>query len=118
MAIVKGDIYRCLGWNVQGDIGPLTLYTSKRRGLVYFPKSPPDKPASYAQLVQRNRFRLAALAWTKCTPDQRATWSHAALAARVQATGWNLFTYYQLTRNAPPIHTIERLSGETLLPVE
>ena len=53
------SILRYLGFNTQGDLGPWTFYTSKRKGLVFFAKAPPLEPPSLMQNHKRNKFRLA-----------------------------------------------------------
>jgi len=62
-------------------------------------------------------FRYAAMAWRGLTPELRARWQLAATRAHLKITGYNLWTYYQVTQDLAPIHTIERLSGLQLIPV-
>lgn len=104
-----------MGLSQTGDLGPFTIYTDKRRQPVWFLKAPPTKTPSALQLHNRNRFRNAANAWRHLTPATRALWAEAAHKARLFASGYNVFIYWQLRRDAPPIHTIERLSGITLI---
>lgn len=110
-------LLRFLGMRPTGDLGPLTIYTSKRNKMVAFPKAPPEKPASLFQRAQRNRFRVVGRLWQTLTKDQRDEWQAAATAARLYCTGFNLFLYYTITRDEAAILTIERQTGRTLLPI-
>lgn len=111
------DILRFLGFNTQGDLGPYTFYTSKRKGLVFFQKSPPLEPPSLAQIHQRNKFRITGFIWQALAAEQRATWLKAAHLADLQITGYNLFTYYVLTEDVAAIETVERLARVDLIPL-
>ena len=110
-------ILRFLGFNTQGDLGPWTFYTSTSKGLVFYLKTPPDKPASYLQLHQRNQMRAAAVVWQTISQDLRDRWETAAKRAHLRITGYNLFTYFQFTRDEETINTIERLANLELLPI-
>ena len=112
------DLLRYLGFNTQGDLGPWTFYTSKRKGLVFFQKAPPLEPPSRKQIHQRNKFRLAGMVWRSLTDDQRSSWSRAAVAARLQITGYNLFVYYITTGDSAAIQTIEHQSRQDLIPLQ
>jgi len=105
-----------LGLSQTGDLGPFTIYTSKRRKPVWFTKSPPTKPPSRLQSHQRNLFRMAAKAWQQQSPSTRAKWMLAARRAKLYVNGYTLFVYYQLKRDRPAIATIERLTNLQLLP--
>lgn len=110
-------LLRFLGMRPTGDLGPLTIYTNKRGRMVAFPKAPPLKPASMFQNAQRNRFRAVGRLWQTLTQDQRNEWQEAADAAGLYCTGFNLFLYYEITRDEASITTIERQTGRTLLPI-
>jgi len=105
-----------MGYNVQGDVGPMTLYTTRRGRVVVFDKSPPLTPASYAQLVNRNKWRLIAIAWRSLTPQQRADWELATRSPRLTLTGYNLWVWYNTVGDNATLATIERQSGVTLTP--
>ncbi len=111
-------ILKFLGFNATGDLGPYTFYTSKRKGLVWFERSPPKEPPSPLQVHQRNKFRLTAYIWRNLSPSMRANWNTSQYLANLAVTGYNLFTYYILTLDADTIHTVERHSGLVLLPLE
>lgn len=105
-----------MGWNAQGDLGGLTFYTSARKRLVFFPKSPPLSPPSTLQLMQRDKFRLVATLWRKLAPGQRAAWNAAQHAAHLGVTGYDLFVHYILRSDEALIRTIEQQTGLTLIP--
>jgi len=111
---LSADTLKFLGRNPTGDLGPLTAYTSRRHGAVWFTKSPPLKPASEWQRQQRNRFRLAAKAWKELPKDERDLWTLAARRARLYITGYNLWMWWLLCRQRPALATIERQSQITL----
>ncbi len=109
---------RFLGWNTQGDLGPWTFYTDKRKGLVFFVKSPPLEPPSILQTSIRNKFRLAAYTWRSISPARRADWMLAAERAHLQIHGYNLFVFWNLRRDDAAIHTIERITNIQLIPLD
>lgn len=104
-----------IGFNVQGDIGPFTVYTSRRGKFVVFDKAPPLTSASYAQLVQRNRWRGAAQNWRELSEEKRDDWERATRRLQLVITGYNLWVYWQTTHDLPTIRTIERQSGIDLV---
>lgn len=110
-------ILRFLGYNATGDLGPYTFYTSKRKGIVWFTKSPPLEPPSPLQVHQRNKFRLAGHCWRALIPEQRAAWLAAQDGANLAITGYNLFVYYITTGDLETIQTIQRLTNLNLLPL-
>jgi len=112
---IEHDVLKLLGFNATGDLGPLTAYTSRRHGTVWFTKAPPLEPASDWQRKQRDRFRLAALAWSKLDEDTRDRWHRACRLAGLYVHGYNLWMYWQLVRNRATIATIERHSGVALI---
>ena len=111
-------LFHYLGWNVQGDIGPWTFWTSKRGQLVFFPKAPPLVPPTKDQIHQRNKFKLVANLWNHLLATTRKTWEAAALAAHLRIHGYDLFTYYELTGDHDAIRTIERQTNLQLLDPE
>jgi len=111
------SLVRFWGWNTQGDFGPWTFYTDKRKGLVFYLKAPPLEPPSIWQTTTRNKFRLVALSWAAIPKAARENWQRAADRAHLTITGYNLFTYWSLTADDAAIHTVERLSNLTLIPL-
>jgi len=111
---IKQHTLNLLGLNPTGDLGHLTAYTSRRHGTVWFPKSPPLTPPTLWQLRQRDRFRHVAYLWSKLDDQTRELWALAARLANLYVTGYNLFTWYQCTRDRAALSTIERQSGQEL----
>jgi len=116
--IPESRLFRFLGWNSQGDLGGWTFYTSQRKELVWFIKSPPLEPPSFLQTTMRNRFRAIGYAWRSLTPAQRQAWATAAANAGTRLTGYNLFVYWLTTRDDATIETIERQANVSLIPLE
>ena len=108
-------IMALLGLNPSGDLGDYTVYTSRRKGIVWFVKAPPKCPPTYLQRRQRNAFTLAALCWRRVSSEARRTWSAAARLAGLKCSGYNLFVFFQLTRDRAAIRTIEHQTGKQLL---
>lgn len=111
MASTPLSIYELLGFSMQGDLGGMTCYTSKRNKVIWFVKSPPLEPASPTQRAIRNIFVLNANVWRGFTAEQRATWSLAANAAKLRIHGYDLFTWFMRHRDRATLATIERQSG-------
>lgn len=99
------------GFNVTGDVGPLTVYRSRRRALVFYPRMPALNPPSTLQLIQRNRWTTAAILWRAALPATRADWEAAAQKARLMCTGYNLWVYHQCTGDDATLRTITRNTG-------
>lgn len=116
--IANQTILRFLGFNTQGDLGPWTFYTSKRRGLVWFTKAPPLEPPSFLQIHQRNKFRLVGLLWSYLDLQQKADWELASKQARLKITGYNLFTYWVMSGDEETIETIMDNTAIDLLPIQ
>lgn len=104
-----------MGFHPTGDIGGFTAYTSQRQKVVWFPKAPPEKPPSWFQLRQRNRFRLLGRLWRATPAVDRQLWATAAARAHLSISGHNLWVYYQLTRDRAAIATVERIAHLTLI---
>jgi hypothetical protein len=104
-----------IGFTIWGDLGPLTIYRSRRRKLVAYKKAPPDKPASELQAAQREKFRQAKDAWNDLDADVKARWNAACLTLSLPLTGYNLWIFWKLTADDDIIQTIERQSRQTLL---
>lgn len=110
MAINRLMIALC-GFNVTGDLGPLSVYRSRRGPLVMYPRVPALSPPTTLQLIQRNRFRAAAISWQQLPETTKADWERATMAAHLAVTGYNLFTYYQLTGDLNTLRTITDHTG-------
>lgn len=104
-----------IGLRPTGDLGPLTGYTSKRGKGVWFIKAPPTKPPTDTQRHQRNAFRLAAMAWNELDTSAKAAWNSAQHLAHLNITGYNLFIYWQLTKDRATIQTVEHQAALELI---
>lgn len=111
-------LLRFMGFNTQGDLAPWTFYTAKNKGLVWFVKSPPLEPPSVLQTTVRNAIRLNGYVWRSLLPSQRADWELASKRAHLKINGFNLFTYWNLSKDDAAIRTIEHQSSIDLIPLE
>lgn len=114
MQILRGQL-TFIGFNPSGDLGPLTAFHSKRVGTVWFTKAPPTTPATDFQRRQRDRMRLAAQAWKALTNAERTQWHTACRRVGLYIHGYNLWVWWQLTRDRAKLSTIERLSRLSLV---
>lgn len=114
MAKSTTSSWRLIGWNIQGDLGPVTTYTSQRGALVVFPRSPPLAPPSPGQQAMRNVWRAAAQLWRQLPNEQRARWKNLAERARLRMHGYALFVYYVRTADDATLSTLERRTGITV----
>lgn len=110
------NLLSCLGFVIWGDLGPLTIYRSKRGKIVAFPKTWPKTPASPQQAVMRNRLSANAAGWTAQPAAVKHAWDQAARTASLCMTGYNLMQHYCLTNDHAAIRTLERQTNQTLLP--
>jgi hypothetical protein len=110
MKPLKPPLIRYLGFRPTGDLGPFTLYTSRRRKLVFFPRSPPTSPASPRQLHQRNKFRNLAQAWNQTPETIRAAFRTAVKRCSLALTPFNLFLLVNMNPNHPSWTTLERIA--------
>lgn len=111
MKPVGPNLWRCLGWNTQGDIGPYTCWTDQRGQLVVSPKSPPRSPASSLQRVTRARFALAHGLWRSFAAADRAAWTQAARRQHLRVSGYNLWMSCTMLADYSYARTIFRQSG-------
>lgn len=109
------SIFTAWGWNPTGDFGALTIYTAKNKKPIMFLKAPPTKPPTPRQVFQRDTFRYIAKLWKNLTHTMRETWELAAKRARLSITGYDLFVYYQTTKDIGAIRTVEHQAGVTLI---
>jgi hypothetical protein len=112
VALIAPEMIPFLGLTVTGDLGPLTIYTTRRNKIVYFDKSPPEKPPSDAQLVVRNRWRQAALNWKKKPLADRQAWERIVQKAGLRITGYNYWISLRVHPDPSGQETVERLAGE------
>lgn len=118
MALSVINLAPILGLQVQGDLGPITMYTQRkagRRSIVAFPKIWLSDPTSIKQLNHRNRIRNAAAAWMNLSPTQKLNWKLAARKLSLRTNGYATFVTFHMTQDHDFVRTIERQSGITLI---
>jgi hypothetical protein len=115
MALAPKNRY-LIGFNPTGDLGPFTIYTSRRAGTVWFLKPRGKKFMCFRRTHYQNRFKFAGQAWRTLTQETRNAWNLACRRAYLYLHGYALWTWWQLRRDRPAIRTIERQSGVRLLP--
>lgn len=116
MIIAPGDkLLNLLGFGPTGDLGPLTGYTTKRGRPVWYLKAPPKTPPTQYQIHYRNLFRLTAMAWRALPAAARRDWLDVSRRANLRITGYNLFLWYNHSRDTAVIKTLEHQTGITLL---
>lgn len=103
-----------LGFQITGDIGPYTTYSSARRKGVVFERAPPLNPPTPAQEQVRDFFRDVATWWQSCDPEYRADVQEMANAAGLRITGYNLCTGVCRTGSAENWETVCRQGGYVL----
>lgn len=109
---------RFLGFSVQGDLGPFTFYTNRKRKIVWYDRAPPLTPPTYAQSAVRNRMACAALAWSALPTDQQANWRRVCRRLRLECVGFGLWFYWWQKRDVATLATLEMQSGIVLLTPE
>ncbi len=110
-AVAVQSILSYLGIWLSGDIGPITMYTNKNGKKVWYAKSPPDKPASDEQAVQRTKFTCAMTNWRSLTIGQKRNWEWISLKASLPMTGHNLFVSQTLLPDPGALQTLIRETG-------
>jgi len=106
-------IWRFLGINTQGDLGPITFYTARGRRLVFYFATTPKKPPTSRQRVQRELLRAVAACWQQLSPAEKALWNAAAEKARLRIHGYNAFAYCHLRHDYAWYATLCRQSHTT-----
>lgn len=96
-----------LGLVVNGDLGGLTIYTDRFGKKVVYEKSPPEKPPSDLQVIQRQRFRLAQAEYAALTSDQKLDYETLAQRASLCLTGQNLFIHVALVHSYALLNTLQ-----------
>lgn len=114
MQVPLNDL-QLLGFDLTGDIGGLTAYTTNRGRAVLYPRASPLNPPTDAQQLQRDRLTEAANEYAQLDPATKENWQQAARRASLRITGYNLWCYWWLTRDTPIIATVSKQSGIDLL---
>lgn len=105
-----------LGLHVAGDLGPLTIYQTRKGKIVAFPKAPPCKPPSPAQLVQRYRFARSIETWHLLAKSDQALYELVVQKLSLCLTGMNLWMHFCLCPDDGVFATLQQQAGITLYP--
>ncbi len=100
-----------LGFRPWGDLGGMTAYTTKTGRVVWYPKAPPQRAPSPAQLAIRNMFCQVADAWRELSEPQKSDWRIATRKFIWCMTGYHAFVFFYRRRNLGMLRTLERQSG-------
>ncbi len=106
--------WQLFGTWVSGDVDEITIYTDRFGRKVAFPKAPPEKPPSPRQIHQRERFRLAHVAWKALTDSEKAQLELAALRGSLVMTGQNLYISVALRNDSLALLTLQRQTQTNL----
>jgi hypothetical protein len=88
--------FALLGFNLTGDIGPLTAYTTEAGRVVMFPRAPPLNPPTDAQQLQRDRFQNVALWWSECPTSYKRLCYQMCRRASLRITAYAFCTFCAL----------------------
>ncbi len=103
-----------LGLQVQGDLGPWTIYTDRKGRKKWFLYSPPTKPPTPRQITHRQRFKTAQANWSTLTKAEKENLELAVIRASLCMTGQNLFISAQLKHMNTSLQAIARQTKLTL----
>jgi len=104
-----------LGVMISGDVGGYTTYTDRFGRKVWYPKAPPDKPASVLQTIVRTRFKDAMTNWRNASDQVKADWEACSLKSGLAMTGLNMWLHFSLKGTAVGLATFVRQTGITLV---
>lgn len=106
--------WNLIGMAISGDVAGLTIYTDRFNRKIAFDKAPPKKPPTPAQVIQRERFKLAMADWSALTDQQKLALEQAVLRTSIVMTGGNLYVSTALTGDFHAYATVSAQSGVTL----
>ncbi|MBW8018017.1 MAG: hypothetical protein FVQ82_17750 [Planctomycetes bacterium] len=102
---------RFLGIRHWGDIGPFTVYNSRRKKSVIYAKAPPKCVPSLGQKRNRLLFKCAGIAWGRLTEREKADWERATKKVSLGITGYNLWTFTIKSKDTAIARAVEVQSG-------
>lgn len=105
------------GLRVSGDLAGYTCYTDKYGRKIFYPRAPPDKPPTQAQLQRRDLFRQAVLAWKSLSTDDKANLEAAVARTSLCLTGQNLYVSCSMRQDPSAYDAISRQSNLALPPL-
>jgi hypothetical protein len=111
MARNDNKLLALVAWSCTGDLGPWSFYTSRRRKIVFYPRSPALSPASPIQTVIRDRWRMATQAWKAMDRTLQSNWETATRALSLGLNGYALHVYWYTTGDTRSLQSIQRMSG-------
>jgi len=92
MQLAKADpLLSLLGLRCSGDLGPLTLWTSRFHAVLAYPRAKPKKPPTPTQQAQRVAFKMAAAAWRECPEAVKDRYRRYCKITHPPYTPYNLF---------------------------
>lgn len=103
-----------LGLRVSGDLGEMTMYTTRHLRMVIYPKSPPQMPATPGQVRHRTRWAIAVENW-KALPDYtRDEWERVSIEASLMMTGHNLWMHFSFSQDQESLASLNRQANASL----
>lgn len=105
-----------LGFTVSGDVGPFTVYTDRFGKKVFYPKAPPDSPATDLQLAVRGRFIIAQAKYMELSPADKALWEQLVQRSNLCLTGQNLYIHVAMMHTFAMLDTLMQQTGITVDP--
>jgi len=112
MQLRKADpLLSILGLRMAGDLGPLTLWTSRFRAVLAYPRTKPRKPPTHWQQAQRIAFSAAAAAWRYADPATKARLRRFCQKTRPPYTAYNLWLSICLKPDPHIEARIARIAG-------
>lgn len=104
-----------LGLHIGGDLGPVTIYQTKRGKVVAYPIAKPKSKPTAAQNLQRYRFMRAVHTWQDLTDDQQQAYEDTTNVLSLCATGMNIWISLCLTHDIPAWLALKRQANLPLV---
>lgn len=103
-----------LGMIVSGDVSGLTIYTDRHGRKVAFPKAPPKKPPTDAQITLRTRFKTAQAEYMTLSVTEKADYERLVISASLPLTGQNLWIHVAMKHSFGLLDTLQQQTGITV----
>jgi hypothetical protein len=95
-----------IGTWLTGDLGPWTLYTTRRQRLVFFPRSPPLTPPTVRQQTQMSEFAAANNSWQLLPKSARNELNQLCKTLSLPMTGRNLWFRIRIRKDPKLLQTL------------